>query len=216
MKEKILAKLRALYPGLNLSQKRLDAIADKLSTKITEETEIEDKLNELNEIFPFADMAKQDDRLRTLEAKHKETPAPNPTAPPAPGSDPKPGDVPEWAKSLIDSNKQLTDKLAAIEKKESGQSMLQTLSKKLTGIPASYYSKRSLPENSEMIDAFVDEVKQDYETFKQEAINDGLKITPGPGGSGGGDGKKPAAVSDEVKAFVTKHAPAPAAAAATK
>lgn len=215
MKEKILAKLRALYPGLNLSQKRLDAIADKLSTKITEETEIDDKLNELNEIFPFADMAKQDDRLRTLEAKHKE-PAPTPASSPAPGSDPKPDDVPAWAKALVDSNKKLTDKLAAIEKKEYGQSMLQKLTKKLTDIPASYYSKRTLPESDETLDAFVDEVKQDYEAFKQEAINSGLKLTPGPGGSGGDGGKKPAAVSDEVKAFVTKNAPAPAAAAATK
>src|SRR5205085_1187021 len=54
------------------SKTRMDAIADKLSAKITDENQIEAKLDELNDIMPFADIAKQDDRLRTLESKSKD------------------------------------------------------------------------------------------------------------------------------------------------
>lgn len=71
-KQKIIERLRAKFQGVNLSTARVEAIASKLDAKITEEDQIDGKLDELNEIFPFADMAKEDDRLRTLEAKAKE------------------------------------------------------------------------------------------------------------------------------------------------
>jgi len=71
MKEKIIARLRALFPGVNFSKIRMDAIADKLILKITEETEIDEKLQDLNEVIPFADIAKHDDNVRAKEAKDK-------------------------------------------------------------------------------------------------------------------------------------------------
>ena len=69
MKEKIIARLRALFPGVNLSNTRLDAIADKL--KVTEEAEIDPALKDLDAIVNFADLAKSDDYQRTKAQKEK-------------------------------------------------------------------------------------------------------------------------------------------------
>lgn len=134
MKEKIIARLRALYPGVNLSKTRLDQIADKLASKITDENEIDTRLNDLNDVMPFADIAKQDDRVRTLEAKNKDPKDPPPQDPPKndpPKADP-PADAPEWAKTLIDQNKAMAEKLAALEQgrtAENNQARLRSLLK---------------------------------------------------------------------------------------
>ena len=90
MKEKIKGRLRELFPKANLSKQRLDTIVAGLSKKVTEETtpeELDGVINDYNEVFNFEEIARQDDRIRTLSAKQEpETEA---------------DDTPEWAKALI-------------------------------------------------------------------------------------------------------------------
>lgn len=71
-KQKVIARLKALFPKANLSQKRLDAIADKLAKKTADDaddTAIDAVINDFNDVMSIEDIAKDDDRTRTLEAE---------------------------------------------------------------------------------------------------------------------------------------------------
>jgi len=100
--EKIKARLKAKYPKANLSKERLDALAAKLATKPADDADddaVDAVLDAANDFMSFEDIAKDDDKMRTLEAKaKKDTPPGN--DPPAPA--PAPDDAPAWAKTLIE------------------------------------------------------------------------------------------------------------------
>lgn len=123
--QKIKDRLKALFPKANLSTQRLDALAAKLANKPADDaddTAIDAVINDANDFMSFEDIAKEDDRIRTLEAKAK-APAPNPNPNnPTPAADPAPADVPDWAKGIIEttksmaeSNKTLLEKVSALE-----------------------------------------------------------------------------------------------------
>jgi hypothetical protein len=182
MKEKIVAQLKAKLATLgvkNLSNARINAIADKLSPKITDENDIDAKLDELNEIYPFADVAKDDDRLRTLESKDRK-PAQQQqqqTSSTTEGSEPtKPED--ETAKLL----KELLNKVNSLEKDKTQTTILDSIkgNEKMKAIPASYWKGRSLPEKSEDIDGWISQVESDYTEFQQELVNNGLATATKP------------------------------------
>ena len=78
MKEKIIASIKAKFPAVNLSKARLDAIAAILEKKVTDESEIDAKLDEFNEYNPLADIAKQDDAMRNMQNKLKTAGQQNP------------------------------------------------------------------------------------------------------------------------------------------
>ena len=87
--EQIKVRVKAKYPNANLSTKRLDALAAKLATKPADDADdaaIDLVLEDFNGILSFEEIAKEDDRVRTLENKPTPTPvpAPKPTEPPAP------------------------------------------------------------------------------------------------------------------------------------
>lgn len=117
--EIIKARLKVLFPKANLSTKRLDALAAKLALMPADEADdvaVDAILNQANDFNAFEEIAREDDRIRTLEAKANGTPPSNepPKADP-PKSDPIPADVPEWAKGLVEANKTLLEKVTAIE-----------------------------------------------------------------------------------------------------
>jgi len=75
-KSKVIARLKALFPKANLSQQRLDAIADKLAKKPADDaddTAIDAVINDFNDVLSIEDIAKGDDRTRTLEADKKKS-----------------------------------------------------------------------------------------------------------------------------------------------
>ena len=75
-KQKIAGRLKALFPKANLSQKRIDAIADKLELKVADDADdsvIDDVVNQANDFMDFEAIAKEDDRIRTLEANLEKT-----------------------------------------------------------------------------------------------------------------------------------------------
>jgi len=71
IKELIKALLQSKFGGVQLSQARIDALASRLEGKVKDEAELEAKLVTLDEALPFADIAKEDDRVRSLEAEAK-------------------------------------------------------------------------------------------------------------------------------------------------
>ena len=204
MKEKIIAAIKAKFPTVNLSKKRLEAIAAKIESKvIDDETKIDAAIVAYDDYNPLVDIAKQDDTIRTLEAKAKATPpkkddAPTPT--PAPVIT---DDTPEWAKAMIEQNKTLAAGLAALQGEKLATTMRQKATEKLKDIPASYWGKRVIPEKEEEMEAFVADVQADYAAFKKEMTEAGISVLSVPK-SGEAPDPKAAAVSPEIKAFAEK------------
>jgi hypothetical protein len=206
MREKILARLKAKYSGVNLSKTRLDAIADKLAAKITDENEIDAKLDELNDIMSFAEIAKQDDRLRTLENKSKEKPPP-----PKPGSSDENEDTPEkkgngddtpaWAKTLM-------AEVQGLKKEKAETTIRGKLAEKLKDkVPEKFWSKRMIPEKDEDIETFVADAEKDWTELKQDKNNEGLGGSSAPPASGGGSNATAKQVEEDIKAWAVKEAP---------
>lgn len=136
--EIIKARLKVLFPKANLSQKRIDAIAAKLAPMPADDADdaaVDVVLNQANDFNSFEEIAREDDRVRTLEAKANPTPAPAPTPTPEPTPTPTgipapADDTPSWARTLIESNQKLTADIEAIKtgkiietKKQTAQSV---------------------------------------------------------------------------------------------
>lgn len=183
MKEKIVSQLKAKLSTIgvkNLSNARINAIADKLSTKIADENEIDSKLDELNEIYPFADIAKDDDRLRTLETKEKKPAQTKQSSKDDQDDEEKSkDDTPAWAKALI-------DKVTSLEKDKKTQSIQERIKghDKLKDVPAILIKGRALPEKDEDIDGWIEQVQSDFTEFQQDLVNKGLASSTKPAAAG--------------------------------
>jgi hypothetical protein len=218
MKDQIVAKFKAKFPAVTLSNKRLDEIADRLSKKVTNEEEIDAKLDEMNELLPFADIQKSDDKIRDLNGKLKTATQPATTSQDQSTStttQDNADDTPAWAKALVESNQQLAQKLAVMEKEKNQQSMLQKIGahEKLKTIPESrrniLLKGRALPEKDEDLETFVDGFKADYDAFVTEENNEGLINGHKPAG-GGSSGPKPG-ISSDMKEYLAAKKTAEAA-----
>lgn len=205
MKEKIKARLKAKFSGVNLSQTRMDAIADKLAKRLTdtsEESEIDEALDDLNEIYSFSDIAKSDDRART-EAKKKAQDPPKKEDDDEPKDDPA---VPAWAKGLIEANKSLTEKLSALESGKTLESRKSILQSKLKDAPEKVRNTyltafdRMRFENDEDFTGYIGTVETQVTELTQELSNNSLKGF-GKTKVAGGDGKTEVA-KEQVQSVV--------------
>ncbi|OZI09589.1 hypothetical protein BWI93_03130 [Siphonobacter sp. BAB-5385] len=188
MKDKIKERLKAKFSGVNLSEKRMDAIADKL--KVSEESEIDDKLDELNELFPFADMAKHDDRERAKEAfdkKKQEQPKPDNAKVEEPQKESGTEEMPAWFKAYSDK---VDQRLGAIETGKQTDTRKSKLAETLSGFSDTYkkiveknFSKMAFANDDEF-DAFLADVKTDGADFQQTEANTGLGSVTKPAQSG--------------------------------
>jgi hypothetical protein len=192
-KAQLKAKIKTL--GVNLSTTRIDAIAAKLHAKNPDLTDVADhdaRIDDYNDLMPFSDIAKTDDRVRTLEAKTKGQPPKNddqddddanddPPPTKGKGKNKNAEEPPAWAKGLIET-------VTALTKEKTQTSMAAQVAAKLKDkVPPKYYAGRALPEKEEDLDTFIQTVEADYTEFKQDLINQGLMSsseTP-KGGSGG-------------------------------
>jgi len=189
-KLKVIARLKALFPKANLSQKRLDALADKLASKPadgSDDAAIDVVINDFNDVLSIEEIAREDDRIRTLESKQKE-PAPTPPTPPTPPND----DVPAWAQAMAETNKKLLEKVEAlesgkvIETKRATVSELFGKSEVLTNIPESIRKnwENRIDVNSET--SFEDQIKaleSEYSELVQGNANNNQYAPPAGGGS---------------------------------
>lgn len=204
MKNKIKERLKAKFPGVNLSQKRIDAIADRLESKVKEESEIDQALDDMDSFYPFADIAKEDDRVRGLEAKTKPEPKPND---PKPEPTPSPDDPKdEVSKALLEQLKALSEKVNAIESNKTSESRKSVLEKKLEGLPDKVKTKfvkdfnRMSFQTDEDFNTFLSETEADIAEIKQDFSNQNLKTFGRPAIGGGKTEKEPA--KEEVKSIV--------------
>lgn len=179
--EIIKARLKALFPKANLSTKRIDAIAAKLAPMPADDADdaaVDVILNQANDFNSFEDIAKEDDRVRTLEAKVNQppptpTPSPNP-ADPKPTDPPKPTDeTPAWAKALL-------EKVEGLEKGKIAETKTQTATKLFEGSEILKELKPELKEqwikrvdtNSEIpIEDQVKALETEFSEIKQSFAN---------------------------------------------
>lgn len=135
--EIIKARLKVLFPKANLSTKRIDAIAAKLAPMPADDADdaaVDVVLNLANDFNSFEEIAREDDRIRTLEAKANTPPTPADNAEPATVKTPVTDDTtPVWAKAIIDANQKLVADMEAIKtgkiietKKQTAQSVFES------------------------------------------------------------------------------------------
>ena len=194
-KLKVIARLKALFPKANLSQKRLDALADKLAIKPADDADdaaIDAVINDFNSVLSIEDIAREDDRVRTLESKanpNPPAPAPKPTDPPTPPTPPT--DVPAWAQALLDSNKKLEGELEAIktgkviETKKQTASELFGKSEILKGIPETIRKnwENRIDVNSETpFEEQIQALETEYSELVQVNANSNKYAPPAGGG----------------------------------
>ncbi len=208
-KVKVVTRLKVLFPKANLSQKRLDALADKLASKPADDADdvaIDAVINDFNSILSIDEIAREDDRVRTLEAKANPpapAPAPKPTDPPTPPT--PPADVPEWAKGLVEANKALLEKVTAIESGNTLQTKKQTAAQSFEKSEVLKGLKPDLKErwlsridvNSETpIEDQIKELESEYSELVQ--VNADSNVYGGPAGGGQNNQKPEEAVVNEI------------------
>lgn len=211
-KDKILAAFKAKFPGVNLSKTRLNAIAAKIEAKvIDDETKIDAALDELNTsgINTFAEIAKEDDRIRGIEAKSKQPATPpkdDKSDPPKPSD--VPDDAPSWFKSYADSQKayqtSLEQKLTNLESAKTQETLAQQRATRLKDVPEFVYKRIPIPKTNEELDTQVAEILADHAVYHQTLVDQGLSIKPPVNGAPAPDPNKK--VSADVASFMAKQA----------
>lgn len=182
--EQILAGLRTKFAGVD------DATLQRISSKKSEGVTDESKVNSIVEGITFQDVVTnygdyradgaQKTAVSNYEKKHnikdgKPIEEPKPTPTPAPNPQPKPAEeVPAWAQSLIDSNKTLSEKLAAMDAKTKADARNQQIDEvaKSFGIPEFAYRGKQIAEDADLNKYFTD--------LKQEMRNSGFQFVKSP------------------------------------
>jgi len=193
MKEKITLQLKAKLETLgvkNLSQARIDAIADKLATKITDESEIDAKLDELNDLHPFAELAKYDDWQRSKQKKTEQPKTPKQE---------ESTDEPDL-KTMFTS---LQKEIESLKKEKQTQALQDTLLKKVSEkkIPAAFIKGRTL-ESEDQLDTVLADIEADFTAVKQELVNQGFSQSSTP--VGGTTTLKSDNVENDIKSWAGK------------
>jgi len=155
-KERVVIRLKAFADKANLSNNRIDEISARLCELPADDADdaaIDAVITNANAIYPFKEIAAQDDKVVGLEAKLKTpaNPAPTPTPVPTPTPTPTPApadDAPEWAKAMIAKQEAIEVKLTVIE------------TGKLTDVKKS--SAQQAFEKSEVLKVLKPEIKQSW------------------------------------------------------
>ena len=181
--EKILAALRTKFTGVD------DATLQRIASKKAEGVTDESKVDSIVEGISFQDVVTnygdfradgaQKTAVSNYEKKHnikdgKPIEEPKPQDPP---TDPKPKpteEVPAWAQSLIDSNKTLSEKLAAMDAKTKADIRSQQIEEvaKTFGIPEFAYKGKTIADDADLNQYFTD--------LKQEMQNNGFQFAKSP------------------------------------
>ena len=181
--EQILAGLRTKFQGAD------DATLQRMASKKAEGVTDESKVNSIVEGISFQDVltsygdyradGAQKTAVTNYEKKHNikdgkpiEEPKPqDPLPTPTPQTTEQ---VPAWAQSLIDSNKTLSEKLAAMDAKTKADERNQQIAAvaKSFGIPEYVYKGKQIAEDADLNKYFTD--------LKQEMQNSGFQFAKTP------------------------------------
>lgn len=195
MKEKILIELKKKYSGL--SNELLGHIATSMATKVTADDQIQGAIDELDKmpisIPDYAAFLQKDGDKRVSEATrtHEQT-----LRSKYDFKEKGSGHANDDAKDDVIKTQLATllKKIDELEKKGEQQALHTEFMSKLSKrkIPAAFAKGRTV-ESAEQIDSLLDEIEADYNTVKQEMVNEGLGGNEPPAGSSGGGSKvKPA------------------------
>ena len=187
MKEKILALLLAKFAGVR--KDGLARLAEALSLQADTEEEAGALVEKLtaDKVGEFTTNYRKDvdkevsDSNKTFETNlKKKYDFTEKKAEPG-KQDPPPGDdTPAWAKSLIETNQKLTDRLANLEAGRTTETRLQTLEGKLKDVPATFKAqkikdfKRMNFDTDESFNEYLTETESDIAAFNQEMADKGL------------------------------------------
>lgn len=183
--EQILAGLRTKFQGAD------DATLQRMASKKAEGVTDESKVNSIVEGISFQDVltsygdyradGAQKTAVSNYEKKHNikdgkpiEEPKPqDPLPTPTPQTNPT-EQVPAWAQSLIDSNKTLSEKLAAMDAKTKADERNQQIAAvaKSFGIPEFAYKGKQIADDADLNQYFTD--------LKQEMQNSGFQFAKSP------------------------------------
>ena len=183
--EQILAGLRTKFAGVD------DATLQRIASKKSEGVTDESKVNSIVEGISFQDVVTnygdfradgaQKTAVSNYEKKHnikdgKPIEESKPQDPlPTPNPTPNPTEqVPAWAQSLIDSNKTLSEKLAAMDTKTKADVRNQQIDEvaKTFGIPEFAYKGKPIADDADLNQYFTD--------LKQEMQNSGFQFAKSP------------------------------------
>lgn len=184
--EQILAALKTKFQGVE------DATLQRIASKKSEGVTDESKVNSIVEGISFQDVLNsygdyradgaQKTAISNYEKKHNikdgkpvEETKPQQPQTPAPTPQPKPvEEVPAWAQSLIDSNKTLSEKLAAMDAKTKADIRYQQIDNvaKSFGIPEFAYKGKQIADDADLNQYFTD--------LKQEMQNSGFQFVKSP------------------------------------
>jgi len=191
--EKIKARLKVLFPKANLSQKRIDEISAKLAPKPADDADdaaVDVFINDANELMGFEAMAKEDDRVRTLEANQKPK---TETAKTEETTEVEKVDenTPAWAKTIIETNQKLSKEIEDLKqgkitdtKRQTAQQAVEA-SEVFNGLKPEVKAKWAgrIDINSEI--SFEDQVKEfetEFTDIKQTLANSSSYSGPTPTG----------------------------------
>ena len=213
--QKIKARLKALFPKANLSTTRLDALAAKLSQKPADDADdaaIDQILTDYNEDAPmtFEEIARHDDKVRTLEAKIKGQGG-NEGGNGGNGSQGSQGQQQQGSEggdNLSDEDKRiaaivaaatkpLADKLAQLETQRTQETITERFKKdeRLKGVPEFMFKGR-IPASEEDFETAVTELATDYTEFAKQNKLAAFGNDAPPAGKGGPAGNKPASKAE--------------------
>ena len=181
--EQILAGLKTKFQGVE------DATLQRIASKKAEGVTDESKVNSIVEGISFQDVltsygdyradGAQKTAVSNYEKKHNikdgkpiEEPKPqDPLPTPTPQTTEQ---VPAWAQSLIDSNKTLSEKLAAMDAKTKADIRSQQIEEvaKTFGIPEFAYKGKTIADDADLNQYFTD--------LKQEMQNSGFQFAKSP------------------------------------
>lgn len=144
--EIIKARLKVLFPKANLSTKRLDTLVAKLAPMLADDaddTAVDVVLNLANDFNSFEEIAREDDRIRTLEAKATSAPTPELNPAPTPANP-----TTDATQKLLEAITRLTGEVEAIKTGKITETKKQTA--------------QSVFESSEVLKALKPEIKANW------------------------------------------------------
>ncbi|SMG32142.1 hypothetical protein [Sphingobacterium psychroaquaticum] len=208
LKAKIISKLKekATALGVNLSNVRINGLADKLDGIITNEDDIDGEIDKLDQVLSFKELAALDDTKRnadnnaaeaeTAKAEKAKKEAEEKAAAEG-GSGGGSGDeMPAWFKAHVESQNKvietLTTTVVNLQNGNTAQSRRQQLEAKLKDAPERFKAQtlrnfdRLKLDSEDDFANYLAEVEQDVAEEVQAASDAGLGIDSPVRGAGGG------------------------------
>lgn len=220
LKAQIISKLKAKATalGVNLSNVRINGLADKLDGLISTEDEIDGEIDKLDQILSFKDLAALDDAKRNADkkaAEDKDKVDPDPPVkvdPPAPVEKDK-DEAPAWFKAHVENQNKVIETLTAtvtnLQNGNTAQTRRQQLETKLKDAPEKFKARalrdfdRLKIDSEEDFTSYLADVEQDVAEEIQADSDRGLG-NDAPARSAGGGKLKDDEVSPAMKDIITQ------------